>query len=109
MKTDDLPICRKCGWYDGYTHSGECAPALGRKVDDLRAAFKVSMPEVTVTKLGYGFGKVTCLVSKGCALTLHAYKSGFRVDGMCGLFWMRTLGIRDVVALVRKIREIDVR
>lgn len=65
-KFDDLPVCPKCGWHDGFTHARECNPAQGRAADRLAA----TLAPIPSTKLGYGYGRLTFRFDKENSITL---------------------------------------
>lgn len=109
MKASDLPICPKCGWYDGHAHSSECDPRVAATADAFIAALGKEAPWVRVTKLGYGFGRVSAVVRKHkCSITLDCRRSGtLYVAGCHGLFWLEELDVASAVKLVCAVEALD--
>jgi hypothetical protein len=104
VKAADLPICPKCGWHDGFAHASECDPHRGHTADALIAAVKAELPALRTSKLGHGFGYVTIKVSEACSLTLLVERqverhATYRIEGIYGLFWLRSLDVESVVRL----------
>jgi len=109
VKASDLPICPKCGWYDGHTHTSECDPKRGATADAFIAALDKEAPWIRATKLGYGYGRVTAVIRKHkCSITLECRAGGsIYTEGCHGLFWLEQLDVETAVKLVCAVDAID--
>ncbi len=99
MSRTELKVCPDCGWY-AHSYGEVCDPKLGAVADRLRALF----PNVTATKLGYGFGMLTFKFSEDRNLRLQVNNNGTFI--VRDLFWLETQSMDDAAEMIQALSKL---
>lgn len=99
----ELIVCSKCGWHITYGHEYECSPAKGRAADALIDLVKTMMPTMTITKLGYGFGRVAFEFGISRVVTFQVMTDG--TYSLEKVFVLQDLPKHEAAGLVDAIRR----
>ena len=97
----NLPICKRCGWYAGFTHEERCRPEEGAIADELIAA----IPSIPSGKLGYGDGCVVFEIEPDFALVFRDPRPRTRTISFDHIHLLDDLSVAEAAELVRALSD----